>query len=195
MTDLDEEQEIVCVVDAYPPAQVTWKKDGSVLDTNDEYVIGNVRGRSSLTILGVGVNHIGQYECTATNTLGENTATAAVSGHASPAVFISDHEGDDPYQYTVEWTVHSKSIIEQFEVKSRKKGDSKWSNINHVNVVTNNNDTTDDNDNDYHEKLLLKDLKAGTTYEVTVASKNKFGLSSPSDIFSFSTKSLGTLTV
>ena len=51
---------------------------------------------------------------------------------------------------------------------------------------------TGDSDSEIHAKLLLTDLEPATKYEVTVASKNKFGLNSPGDLFIFTTKAEGT---
>jgi len=95
----------------------------------------------------------------------------------------------------VEWTTESKSDIELFKVVWRKQGEDKWD-FHEVQMnPENSNETTntstefiDDGDDHYHGELVLTGLDPATTYEVTIASKNKFGLGAPGDLFIFQTK-------
>ena len=193
MTDMGEEQEIVCIVDSSPAANVSWIKDDEVLNANSHGIVLNQKdNRHSLLILSVGENAVGQYSCTATNSLGEATAAADISGDAHPADILSNHISDDPHMFTLEWSVHSKSKIELFEVKVRKQGDEEWK-VYEENVEDNETSTNDTGvkDNVYYAELMLTDLEAETKYEATVASKNQFGLNSHGDLFTFLTKNEG----
>ena len=192
MTDMGEEQEIVCIVDSSPAANISWIKDGETLNANSHGIVLNQKdNRHSLLILSAGEEAVGEYSCTATNNLGEAIGSADISGDAHPADILSKHISDDPHMFTLQWSALSESNIELFEVKIRKEGEEKWK-TNEVEVKKENNTTIAiDNDGKYHGKLLLTDLQPATMYEVTVASKNKFGLNSHGDLFKFKTKNEG----
>jgi len=192
VTDMEEEQEIACIVHSSPQAEVTWTVNGETLeDEPANIVLSQNQNRYSLLILSVSNESVGEYSCIATNSIGEATATTAISGDAQPAVIISPHVSDDPHAFTLEWSAESESEIEQFEVAVRKEGESEWK-LHNVIVNLNSNETADNNatdrDNEYQADLKLTELEPATRYEVTVASKNKFGLSSHGDLFSFATK-------
>jgi len=193
VTDMGEEQEIACIVHSSPPAEVTWKLDGAPLDDQSpNTIVSQNLNRHSLMIVAVSNESVGEYSCTANNSVGEATATTDISGDAHPAVIVSPHMSDDPHEFTLEWSAESESEIEQFQVALRKEGEAEWK-LHEVTVKVNTNetdanDTTVDSDNEYRAELRLKDLEPDTKYEATVASKNKFGLSSHGDLFSFATK-------
>ena len=202
MTDMGEEQEIACIVSSSPVAEVTWMKDGASLDAGagPDTVLSHTANRHSLLIMAVSQQSVGQYSCTANNSLGEATATADISGDAHPAIVLSNHLSDDPHKFALEWSSESKSDIELFEIAVRKGGEETWK-LYEVNMKvetnkTNTNETEEfvsdyDIGGDYRGELVLTDLEADTTYEVTVASRNKFGLSSHGDLFTFQTKAEG----
>ena len=202
VTDMGEEQEIACIVSSSPVAEVTWMKDGASLDAGagPDTVLSHTANRHSLLIMAVSQQSVGQYSCTANNSLGEATATADISGDAHPAIVLSNHLSDHQHQFTLEWSAESESHIEVFEVAVRKEGEESWK-LYEVNMKVENNETNTngtneiDSDydiaNDYRGELVLTDLEADTTYEVTVASRNKFGLSSHGDLFTFQTKAEG----
>ena len=192
MTDMEEEQEIVCIVESFPVAEVTWMKNGESLnESSPEIILSKSDKKHSLLLVSVSEESVGEYSCTARNSLGEATATADISGDAHPAEILSNHISDDPHMFTLQWSALSESNIELFEVKIRKEGEEKWK-TNEVEVKKENDTTiTIDNDGKYHGELLLTDLQPATKYEVTVASKNKFGLNSHGDLFKFKTKNEG----
>merc|ERR1712050_302437 len=167
-------------------------KDGESLDgSSPDTIINQSDNKHSLLIVAVSEESVGEYSCTAKNSLGEATATADISGDAHPADILSNHISDQPNQFTLEWSAQSESSIELFEVKVRKQGAKEWKNYE-VKLKDESNDTSEnlsvDSDGGYHGELLLKDLQPATKYEVTVASKNKFGLNSHGDLFVFTTK-------
>ena len=194
MTDMEEEQEIVCIVESFPVAEVTWMKNGESLnESSPEIILSKSDKKHSLLLVSVSEESVGEYSCTARNSLGEATATADISGDATPADILSNHISDFTDKFTLEWSVHSKSIIDMFEVKVRKQGEEKWK-VNEVKVKSNetNKNVTFDGDTEINAKLLLLDLEPATKYEVSVASKNQFGLNSHGDLFIFTTKAKGT---
>ena len=194
MTDMEEEQEIVCIVESSPAAEVTWRKNGESLDeSSPDIILSKSDNKYSLLIVSVSEDSVGEYSCTAKNSLGEATANVDISGDATPADILSNHIGDFTDKFTLEWSVYSKSVIDMFEVKVRKQGEEKWK-VNEVKVKSNetNRNVTFDGDTEINAKLLLLDLEPATKYEVSVASKNQFGLNSHGDLFIFTTKSKGT---
>merc|ERR1719477_226012 len=159
VTDMEEEQEIVCIVESSPVAEVTWMKNGESLDESfPEIIFSKSDNKHSLLIVSVSEESVGEYSCTARNSLGEATATADISGDAHPADILSKHISDDPHMFALQWSALSESNIELFEVKIRKEGEEKWK-TNEVEVKKENDTTiTIDNDGKYHGELILTDL-------------------------------------
>jgi len=155
VTDMDEEQEIVCIIDSYPVAEVTWRKNGESLDeSSPEIIFSKSDNKHSLLIVSVSEESVGEYSCTARNSLGEATATVDISGDATPADILSNHISDHPHKFTLQWSALSESNIELFEVKIRKEGEENW-NINEVEVKKEDNTTMAvDNDGKYHGELF-----------------------------------------
>jgi len=190
VTDMGEEQEIVCIVDSFPTAEVTWKLNDAILnDESANIVLSQNQNRHSLLIVSVSNESVGEYSCTATNSIGEAMAKTEISGEAHPAVILSPHVSDDPYQFSLVWSAESESEIENFQVALRKEGEAEWQ-LNEVLINGNETDhyNATDRETEYRAELTLTELEPATRYEVTVASKNKFGLSSHGDLFSFATK-------
>jgi len=191
VTNMDEEQEIACIVDSYPEAELIWMKNGEIIDESNTGIVFSHKGnRHTLLIEAINKDSVGHYECKATNKLGEAVATADISGDAAPAVVHSNHVGEHQNKFTLKWTSESESKIEMFEVSLRKRGEKDWD-LHEVTLddnVISENDTTD-HVNQYHGKLDLTGLEPGTIYEATIASKNLFGLNKPGEIFSFRTMS------
>jgi len=191
VTDLDEEQEIACIVDSYPEAELVWMKNGEIIDESKTGIVFSRKGnRHALLIEAINKDSVGRYECKATNKLGESITTVDISGDAAPAVVQSNHVGEHQNMFTLMWTAESESTIVMFEVSVRRRGEKNW-HLHEVSLddnVMSENDTTD-HVNKYHGKLDLTDLEPGTIYEATIASKNLFGRNKPGEIFSFRTMS------
>ena len=189
LTDLAEEQEILCRVDSFPPVlDVDWSLEGQplTLDT-PELVMSSSGDVFSLTIPEVRLNSTGEYSCTATNRLGSKTASAVVTGEARPARIVSSAEGEEEESYHLVWSVTSKAEVTGYTVSVRQQGeDHGW--VRHEVSVGLNDTEADGEAEDYTGELELIDLSPGTTYEVTVATRNTFGLREHGDIFTFSTK-------
>ena len=80
-TALGEEEELVCKVHAMPEANVTWMKEGKLIDkTSSNVLINSKHGRHSLTLLNTDYTTVGLYTCTASNSEGEQTKNISVTG-------------------------------------------------------------------------------------------------------------------
>jgi len=189
VTNMDEEQEIACIVDSYPKAELVWMKNGEIIDeSNTGIVFRNKENRHALLIEAINKESVGRYECKATNKLGESVKTVDISGDAAPAFVQSNHVGEHKKNFTLKWTAESESKIDMFQVSVRKRGEKDWDmyEVSLDDNVISENDTID-HVNQYHGKLDLTYLEPGTFYEATIASKNMFGLNKPGEIFSFRT--------
>ena len=195
VTNVDEEQEIVCIVNSSPAADVSWKINDTPLDSDSPgIVLRHKENRHSLLIISASNHSVGRYSCTARNELGEATGVADISGEAAPAVILSSHMSDKTNEFNLEWSVESESPVDMFEVAVKKQGEAKWD-LHEVIVDTDNNNTsindTSETDSIHRGELLLTNLEPSTSYEVTIASKNSFGMGSRGDIFTFKTTAIG----
>merc|ERR1719225_1694706 len=165
-------------------------KDGeSLVESSPEIILSKSDDKHSLLIVSVSEESVGEYSCTAKNSLGEATATADISGDAHPAEILSNTQSDYPHKFALEWSANSESVIDMFEVNVKKEGEKEWKKHEvKVNEKTNKTNENMTGNSEYVGTLWLTDLEAATKYEVTVASKNKFGLNSHGDIFIFTTK-------
>ena len=109
-------------------------------------------------------------------------------GLAKEAIILSPHESLSQNSYNLEWTVQSRSPISEFEVSVREAGDTDWE-VYEVTVdkpeVAGSEDTLGD------WSLELTELQPGTLYQVTVATRNTFGITQPGQPFTFSTREPG----
>nr|CAD7593266.1 unnamed protein product [Timema genevievae] len=76
---LGYDMDLECVVEASPPAVVSWRSKGRPLTDNRHFRVSQFSGsddviRSTLRVSNIEKFHIGLYECTATNQLGSNKA-------------------------------------------------------------------------------------------------------------------------
>jgi len=185
-TSLGSEEELVCQVSALPLATVSWQKDGKSLDRSTPgLLIHQGHSRHSLAVLDITKDSEGQYECVATNSQGQTRMKIMLTGLAREAIILSPTESLSQTSYNLEWTVQSRSPISEFEVSVRVAGDTDWE-VYEVTVdkpeVAGSEDTLGD------WSLELTELLPGTLYQVTVASRNTFGITQPGKPFTFSTK-------
>ena len=205
-TSLGSEEELVCQVSALPLATVSWQKDGESLDRSTPGVlIHQGHSRHSLAVLDITEDSEGQYECVATNTQGQARRGIRLTGGgqcchscllilcsclglAKEAIILSPSESLSQNSYNLEWTVQSRSPISEFEVSVREAGDTDWE-VYEVTVdkpeVAGSEDTLGD------WSLELTELQPGTLYQVTVATRNTFGITQPRQPFTFSTREPG----
>ncbi|XP_070549509.1 neuroplastin-like [Ptychodera flava] len=73
---------LICTVDAYPDAEITWRKDGESLDAGED--------SDTYDIASVDEDDEGEYVCNAKNYLGEDTRTINLK------IFVSKGQTDIP---------------------------------------------------------------------------------------------------
>lgn len=79
------EAELICKVTSYPPAAVSWLRDGKELNTNEHFEISylgvtNEETISTLKLKSVADHHFGNYICKAKNNLGDEETTLELFG-------------------------------------------------------------------------------------------------------------------
>ena len=194
LTDLAEKQEIHCTVDSQPPVlEVDWALNGqSITRDTPELEISSTGNQFTLTIPEVRLNSTGEYTCTAANPLGSSSVSALVSGEARPVVILSDAEGEEEESYHLLWSVASRSEVNRSVVSVREQGEQIWTK-HEVEVSANEtvSETVGEDGTEYSGELELTGLSPGTSYEVTVATRNSFGLVDHGNIFTFTTKQSG----
>eukprot|EP00090_Calanus_glacialis_P006041 TRINITY_DN14733_c0_g1_i1.p1 TRINITY_DN14733_c0_g1~~TRINITY_DN14733_c0_g1_i1.p1 ORF type:complete len:241 (+),score=67.28 TRINITY_DN14733_c0_g1_i1:101-724(+) len=169
-----------------PHAEVSWLKDGQSIDkTTSNVLINQKHSRHSLTLLNIDERSVGQYQCKATNNMGEDTKFVKITGFAKEAIILSPSESVSQTSYILEWTAQSKSPISQFEVSVRKAGDTEWK-VHEVNIDIPDVSESEDTLGDW--SLELTGLEPSTLYQAAVASRNRFGLSDKGHVFTFATK-------
>lgn len=72
--------ELVCVVHAYPAAEVSWTRDGNPVDSDTRAEVHDGGHRHLLTIDQVDQEDFGIYTCTATNSLGSASEDISITG-------------------------------------------------------------------------------------------------------------------
>ena len=177
----------MCTVHASPHANVTWLKDGVIIDTNTpNTVITKKHNHHSLTLLSVDEKTTGQFSCVAKNTMGKGMQSVMVSGMARKAIITSAMDGSMDNEYTLEWHATSRTPITQFQVSVRKVDSIEWD-IYDVEAES------PAGGDDYHGHLHLVDLQQAALYQVRVVSRNRFGFNQPGEVFIFGTKGAGKL--
>lgn len=85
---------IKCLLTAYPIPTVTWKKDGSPVDSNfDKYKEtslseGSIKFQFNLIVINVGESDYGLYTCTATNDKGTDQHDILLTGTSESALVL-----------------------------------------------------------------------------------------------------------
>lgn len=79
------EAELICKVTSYPPAAVSWVRDGKELNNNERYEISylgvtNDETISTLKLKRVSEHHYGNYICKAKNAFGDDETTLELFG-------------------------------------------------------------------------------------------------------------------
>jgi len=200
VTDLAEEQEIQCSVSAWPPVvEVEWNHNGvSLTELSGQVVISSLDSVFSLTIPEVNTSSVGEYTCTATNSVGSGSGTALVTGEAEPVTITNESsESEHEDRFSLTWEVTSRSAVDRWVLGLRVAGAEDWE-FTEVELASAEagNWTHDDNTTEaealeagqYRGSLELTSLQPGTEYEVTVATSNSFGLGQHGDIYTFSTR-------
>lgn len=80
--------ELVCKVEAYPPPTVIWKRNGNQIYNDDDHYVSkfasvNEVTTSTLHIISLEINQLGDYFCEASNKLGTIEARLNIYGKFS----------------------------------------------------------------------------------------------------------------
>uniref|UniRef100_A0A4W3JWV4 Hemicentin 1 n=1 Tax=Callorhinchus milii TaxID=7868 RepID=A0A4W3JWV4_CALMI len=89
---LNSPTSLVCEAQSYPPATITWLKDGAAFDSNSQ----NIRifpGGRTLQILNAQEKDAGRYTCIATNEAGETLKNYEVKVYIPPTINKDDVPG------------------------------------------------------------------------------------------------------
>jgi len=207
VSDMAEEQKLVCSVTSYPPVvELDWSHDGLPLteDSPGVEVVTSVvppSTVSTLTIMAVNSSSTGEYTCTATNSVGSDSRTAVVSGEADPVTILTQSgDAEEEDKFTLDWVVASRSPVTSWVLGLRVAGtgDEGWEYMEvELDAGDNSTDTldaVDRGDGKYGGQMELTGLQPDTKYEVTIATSNSFGLGQHGDIFSFTTNQTVTTT-
>lgn len=176
-----DETEVICIVHSSPRAEVTWYKDGVLLDQST-HVIEQHGNRHTLTIPGVDDSKFGKYSCKAQNQYGEDQKTTEVSGKAEPAIIKSDPKGVEYDRFPLEWTAKSLSPISGFRVEYKTNSEQKWRD-QEVDAYQLPNE-----EHMYAGTHMIANLTPATVYVARVSSRNVYGYSNPSLVFKFATR-------
>ncbi|XP_071534826.1 protein amalgam-like isoform X2 [Panulirus ornatus] len=207
--------ELVCVVSGRPPPDVVWTRDGSrlpdsLMDTqlhlpqqpshgSPTYATHrnqmHIAHRHTLTIKHVTEKDFGTYVCIAENAHGQENAVIQMTGLPKPPLVTSSPNGGEDNSYTLTWETESYYPITEFIIKYRKTHlgawhrnrtmvmAGAWENVSRVISAKEATHGT------HHPMFFtLEGLEVATDYVAIVRVRNKYGWSSESGSFSFSTK-------
>ena len=181
-TRLGAEVELTCIVHAFPKAEVTWKKEDTVLGEAEPGLVMSSRlHHHSLSLLSVRNSSLGRYYCLASNKAGQATKSILVRGLAQGLRVTSEREGDQDTEYDLTWEVSSGSDILEWAVRVREEGTDTWD----IYSLTN----TEPASKTGH--LLLSGLTKARVYQVQMSARNEFGWADSEKDFVFGTKGSG----
>ena len=103
-----------------------------------------------------------------------------ISGQAREAVITSSTESEAKHSYRLAWSVQSRAPVDQFVLSLRKLGAERWTAVE-VEAGPEVRETS-------HGHYTFTGLEEASVYQVTVASRNEFGLKHPENIFTFATQ-------
>jgi len=181
-TSAGEEIHITCIVNAFPPAKVTWTKDGRVMSENSEgVVINQADNRYNLILLVTNKKYYGEYGCEAVNELGSSGKSLQVSAYADEAQINPVPVEATPQFLQIEWTAKSETPITIFRVQFMAVDERDWREVD----VTSSQSSRQRGV--WYGQAQLQRLKPNTQYMVQVSSLNNEGYSKFSSITFFST--------
>lgn len=165
-------------------------------DHNSHLVHSHSAHRHTLTIKHVTEKDFGAYKCIANNSHGQKDATIQMTGLPKPPHLTSSPNGGESDTYTLTWDTESYYPITEFLVKYRKTQLGAWQ-TNHTMVMGGSWQSISEavdpeaelkEDSRHSMAYTLKDLEVATDYAAQVRVRNKYGWSSESETFTFSTK-------
>jgi len=175
-----DKAEIVCTVHAFPPPTVVWAFNGNAISSSERAQIGKTHNKHTLTIPRVQPTDFGAYTCKASNSLGRDEGTIEMSGHASPAHFLSSPSGHSEKTFKLEWRSKSFTPIEEFLLEVSLFPSGAWTKYSIK--------PTRDGGFHFDGKHFLTELEPATQYRARVSAKNGEGWGRPGPEWNFATK-------
>ncbi|XP_077188775.1 hemicentin-1 isoform X2 [Paroedura picta] len=107
---LNNPTSLVCEAYSYPPATITWLKDGTPIESNRNIRI--LPGGRTLQILNAQEDNTGRYTCLATNEAGETLKHYEVKVYIPPIIHRGDLSGLGPSPKEVKIRVNNSFTLE-----------------------------------------------------------------------------------
>uniref|UniRef100_A0A3Q3K3Y4 Hemicentin 1 n=1 Tax=Monopterus albus TaxID=43700 RepID=A0A3Q3K3Y4_MONAL len=107
---LNNPTSLVCEVQSYPPALITWLKDGTVFESSRSVRV--LPGGQTLQILNAKEEDAGRYTCVATNEAGETLKHYEVKVYVPPQINKNDITGEGVAPKEVKIKVNSTLTLE-----------------------------------------------------------------------------------
>ena len=101
------------------------------------------------------------------------------TGQARAAVISSSTESLSKHSYLLEWTVQSRSPVQSFVLSLRQLGAEEWR-VFELEAQPQEREVS-------KGRYKFTGLEEATFYQVTVATRNEFGLNQPEKMFTFAT--------
>lgn len=180
-----------CIVTANPTATVRWYRKSLLLDSDNNYLIESRGSLHTFIIRSVSSEHFGDYTCTATNTLGRNSATIQLTGLPETPMFQGGILSKMSDSHQLSWITESYSKIIEYRLDYRKIIEPKndevryvWTHLNlRGDLMT---------DVSHNMTYNLDNLEEDSKYEARVSARNVWGWSNQSDVFNFFTRTKET---
>ncbi|XP_077283152.1 limbic system-associated membrane protein-like [Arctopsyche grandis] len=183
--------ELVCTVEADPPAEVSWYQDSFPISPNDRITMSSRHQNHSLLITNVQPEDFGNYSCAADNPLGRSKQHVEVSGRPGPASFHSPPLSRYPHAYNLTFELDSYPTLDELRLLYRQlmvnesfQQPGRWHDVSLVGRLGVQGSLS------HRVTHELRGLRAGAVYEVIVQAKNRYGWNEVSDIFQFHTRGI-----
>ncbi|CAL4094077.1 unnamed protein product, partial [Meganyctiphanes norvegica] len=176
----------------HPSSRRDHYTNGHVAHQNTDHLsLTHTAHRHTLTLNKVSEEDFGAYMCVATNTQGEHSEVIQITGLPRPPHFTSSPHGGEGDSYTLTWETESYYPITELMVKYRKPQSNESNSVvpepwkSTARVIE---DPQDFPDLIHHMSHRLHPLDVAQDYEAAIRVRNKYGWSSESEHFRFSTK-------
>lgn len=191
-TGAGDRVELVCVVHAFPSADVSWTRNGEPVDSDTRAEVHDGGHRHLLTMEAVSDQDFGHYQCNAMNALGKASENIYMTDAPSTPAITSDPHSAEEASYTLTWTTDSYYPITQYKLMYRKTkaNDStdepgEWMEV--TQVPSEENGMAEDNSVTRSFRHTLTDLQRATDYEAVLLVRNEIKEAEEIN-FSFSTR-------
>ncbi|XP_014471498.1 PREDICTED: limbic system-associated membrane protein-like isoform X2 [Dinoponera quadriceps] len=172
------ESDMTCIVSAYPKAIIKWYKDNKEITQKKGLIIlhhGDMkdnRTKHILKILHTTEQDLGEYKCSAQNSIGLNYKSIKLTGTPSQAKPIGAEMTNDDTGIILKWRLESYSPINEYKLQYRRRGDENWSVAEP--------EVKNGKGNQFIVEQPIKELEPGS-YEAILLARNSFGWSPPSE--------------